>query len=310
MQEKKNKQLIALFVVLIAATVSVYWLGRDQDNFAVDKELFRSYDLKSVSEVVLESPGEKLSLKFNGTRWMVNGRFDADANLVEVLFATLKQAEPKRPLAGTQQDSIADVLRKTGVKVSLFSGADLVKTFYAGGNSEKTQAYFLDDIKPVPYLMAIPGYRVYVSGIFELPEQGWRDKLVFGFNWRNFQSLEVHFPKKPTEDFRVAMDNNFFGIQGMEMADTTKLNDFLDNVSLLTVDEFAESTPALDSLSKTPAFISFLIKDISQKDYTLQLFLPPKKGQPIPGLINGSQWALFQQKQINGIVQPRRFFGK
>ncbi len=43
--------------------------------------------------------------------------------------------------------------------------------------------------------MNIPGYRVYVSGIFELDESGWREKRVFAFNWQNFQKLDAHFPK-------------------------------------------------------------------------------------------------------------------
>ncbi len=310
MQERKNKRLLILLFALSCITLAVWWFGRDKDNYLVDKNLFRDYDLKSTNEIVLESSAGKVALTYNGSRWKVNDAFNVNTDMIEVLFATLQQAEPKRPVAVSLQDSIARVLQQNGVKISLSADGAEQKTFVAGGNSSKSQAYFLDTENGIPYIMTIPGYRVYVSGIFELPEGGWRDKFVFGFNWRNFQQLELKFPQKPSDNFVVAMDENYFNVQGLTQVDTTKLNDFLDNVSLLTVDDYINSGSLQDSLSNTEPFVSILVKDISKKEYLLELFLPTNNRQKLPGRINGTQWALFQQNRVREVIRPRNFFEK
>jgi hypothetical protein len=229
--------------------------------------------------------------------------------MVDVLFATLQQAEPKRPLAISLQDSVAKTIQTSGVKVSVGVDEKWQKVFYAGGNATKTQAYFLDPEENKVFLMTIPGYRVYVSGIFELGESGWRDRFVFGFNWRNFQSLEVTFPEKPSDGFVVAMQNNYFGIQGISKIDTTRLNNYLDDISLLTVDDYVDGTSTLDSLATTPELLKISVKDIGKKEYVLQVYPPIGKQEKFSGLINGSQWALFEKTRVSGLIRPRQFFG-
>lgn len=310
MLERRNKRLFILLLALLSATSVVYWLGRSEEQFAVDKMIFKDFDLNSINEISLVSNKASVVLKYNGSRWRVNDQYPADPAMIDVLFATLQQAEPKRPLASSMQDSVATSLRRNGVKVSMFSSGEVQKTFIAGGNESKNQAFFLDSDEDEVYIMTIPGYRVYVSGIFELAENGWRDKFVFGFNWRNFQSLEVSFSQKPSDDFAVAMENNYFSVQGLTQVDTTKLNDFLDDISLLTVEDYMVPNELPDSLAKVGPFVTILVKDIARKEYRLQLYPPIDKSSQFIGLINGSQWAIFQQGLISNLVRSRSFFEK
>lgn len=293
----------------MSSTAGTYWFARDKEVNSVNKNMFRNYDLKAIDEILLQSATGKISLKYSGAKWKVNEQHYANPDMIEVLFATLQQAEPKRPLAASLRDSVAKDLEATGVKVSLIAREKLQDVFYAGGNSTKTQAFFMDAQENKPYLVSIPGYRVYVSGIFELEESGWRDKFVFGFNWRNFQSLEVSFPDKPSDNFSVSMQNNYFTVQGLSKVDTTRLNDYLDDVSLLTVDEFIKTTSSLDSLTTVPALLNISVKDIGRKEYKLRIYPPFGKEGKYPGLINSSQWALFEKARISGLIRARHFFG-
>jgi hypothetical protein len=120
----------------------------------------------------------------------------------------------------------------------------------------------------------------------------------------------MSFSKKPSDDFVVAMDDSYFSVQGLTQVDTTKLNDFLNNVSLLTVDDYIAPNPSFDSLAKVGPLVTILVKDIARKEYLLQLYPPGSKSKQYPGLINGTQWALFQENKITGIVRPRNFFTK
>jgi hypothetical protein len=308
MQERKNKQRLIVLVVLVTITVAVFWFGTRDNTGPVDKSIFRTQDLKGVDKIVLGSGDSAIVLTYAGSRWKVNDRWNADRNMIEVLFATLQQAEPKRPVSAALTDSLGSALEKQGVKVTLFSKDVPVQEFFAGGNAQKTKAYFRKASDNQVYVMTIPGYRVYVSGIFELPESGWRDKYIFGFNWQNFQALEAGYPKNPAQNFSIRMQDHYFGIPGLQDVDTTRLNDFLDAVSLLTADDYIKATASLDSLAKTNPLQALTIKDIGNREYSLKLY--PFGDNQLFGLINQSEWAVIDPQKVRNILRPKDFFAR
>lgn len=310
MQEQINRKRFILLAVLTAATLFAMWWVQPENHLAVDETLFRIPDLDQISKVELRTSGkDPVLLEFDGTRWQVNSQYKADGNMVRVLFATLQQAKPKRPVSEALRDSIFDSLTGAGVKVALYAGPELRKEFYAGGNAAKTQAFFADPETKAIYVMTIPGYRVYVSGILELDVSGWRDKFVFAFNWRNFKSLEARFPETPSANFTVSMQKDFFGINGLPEADTSRLNTFLDDVSLLTVEEYLSEPELIDSLKGVTPEMEIVVSDIGDRRYGLKLF-DPGASREAYGLIQDSQAALFDRRKIQALRKPRSFFRK
>jgi hypothetical protein len=309
MLERKNKRLTLLLLFLTVAIAVTYWLGKTADENSVQKNLFSNYDLSSIDRVTLSGTTDSVTLDYKGSRWMVNDRYPADPDMIDVLFATLQQAEPRRPVSKTLQDSVAKQVRQHGVTVMLYSSAERITYFIAGGNETKTQAVFLEPESELTYLMTIPGYRVYVSGIFELPEAGWRNKRVFAFNWRNFSNLELRYPSRPDDSFVVEMEDNYFGIRGME-SDTTHLNDFLDGVSLLHVLAYAGSSEQFDSLSRHTPLMSIVVNDVGQRSYHLDVFEPGNRQQVYPARIDGTQWAYLDPESVRSVLRTRDFFKK
>ncbi|HYF68533.1 MAG TPA: DUF4340 domain-containing protein [Ohtaekwangia sp.] len=308
MQEKKNKRLFVLLIVLLVSITAVYWVGREEQSFAPDKKLFNNYESELVDEVLLRSAADTVRLKYNGSRWLVNDQYQADRDMIRVFFATLEKAEPKRPVASSMKDSISNALEVNGVHVTLFTKSTQVANFIAGGNQPKTQSYFKAEDTNQPFVMAIPGYRVYVSGIFELNESGWRDKHVFNLNWQNFSRLDADF-KNPEGNFTILMEDGAVKVKDVAIADTARVNGFMDYISLITVDDFVPGSRKLDSLSKTPPFVSFEITDIGGKNHLLTIF-PGTGRQQFYGLINKSQWAVFQEDRILPLLRPKEFFIK
>jgi len=307
MQEQKNKRRFILLLALLTVTAAVYWLGSADSQDEIDKTIFRKVELTSIDQVMLESPAGKVVLALNGSRWQVNGKYEADPNMIDVLFATLQQAEPKRPLPTHQQDSVAKVIEEDGVKISLFHEGVVADSFYAGGNGQKTQGYFHRQGEE-SYVMSIPGYRVYVSGIFELPEKGWRDRLVFQLNWRNLKSVDVTFGQKRSDDFRVLMEGEVLSIEGVQASDTTRLYDFLDAVSLLTVEAYLDSSSTLDSLAGTQPGLGLEVKDIANRSHSIRLYQSgPGK---FVGFINNNQWCTLAPASIQPVFRPRSYFVK
>jgi hypothetical protein len=309
MLERKNKRLAAMLLFWVAAIAATYWLGKSGDSQNVPKNLFNNFDVTSIDRVILSTGRDSIVLEYKGSRWLVRNRYPADPDMIDVLFATLQQATPRRPVSTSLRDSVTAQIRQNGVMVALYSSGDQIAHFMAGGNKSKTQAYFLEPASGQPYLMSIPGYRVYASGIFELPAGDWRNKRIFAFNWRNFSQLELQFPKRPNDNFVVALEDDNFGIRGME-ADTTRLNDFLDGVSLLHVMEYAGQSARFDSLAKTAPLMTIVVSDVGQRSYQLDVFAPDRGQDVYPARIDGSQWAYFDRGSIGPLLRTRDFFKK
>ena len=193
--------------------------------------------------------------------------------------------------------------------LSVFTIGNLVQSFQAGGNIQKTESYFQKPGQPA-YVMTVPGYRLYVSYILELDESGWRDKRVFNFNWRNFKSLHMIVPGDASQNFEVSFKDQFFGIAGIDAVDTTKLNDYLDAVSLLNADQFLKPgvSTLYDSVVKTKPAFRIEVKDIADKTYSLDLFVPLKNDPNVLGKMDGSQPVIFNPNNILPIARKRNYF--
>jgi hypothetical protein len=307
MQQKRNiRLLISLGVLIVITAVVLFLFNREQT--AVDKTIFRVADLKTIDRVVLKRDSSITDLNLYG-RWKVNG-YPADPSMIDVLFATLQQAEPKRKLSEKLTDSVRTFLEREGVHITLLQGEEPVLEFFAGGNASKTQAYFTKAGDDAVYIMIIPGYRVYTSGIFELEELGWKNKLVFNFNWQNFKSLNVAFTASPTDNYEVTIDNAMVKINGVP-GDTTKFNNFMDAMLQLTVDQYltTEQAKAYDSALISSQGFDITITDISNKTYTLKLY--PETGKPrVFGMVHGSFPAIFDERKILPLMKSKGWFTK
>ncbi|MBL7862544.1 MAG: DUF4340 domain-containing protein [Cyclobacteriaceae bacterium] len=310
MQEKRNIQLLISWGVLMAVAGVLLYLGNAPSHELVDKDLFRVVDQTEVDHFTIQKSGSELiEIRFDGSKWMVNNSFEADRQLITVFFATLLQAEPKRAVATGQRDSISQEINQHGVQVKLYIEDEVVQDFKVIGNDRKTETYFQLNQDNTPYLVTIPGYRVYVGSVFELTPGEWRDRRIFNFNWQNFKSLSLsHLDSK--NNFTVSFQDQFFGIEGLSQADTTRLNDFLDAVSLLQASRFIELNDTLRwerSRNQQPEF-SIQVLDIANREYALEIFPRVPEQSSVLGRINRQTLALFSAQDIARIARKRMDF--
>jgi len=297
-----------LLATLVAATIfSSFWINRKSTDI-VDPSLFKVDDLSVVDSVELVAPDRNVVLRFDGTRWMVNNQYRADGQMIEVLFATLEQIVPRRPVSENMRDSVTRLLKQSGTRVALYAGVDKKAEFWAGGDEKRSEAWFLSPEKG-PFVMVIPGYRVYASGVFELDENGWRDKLVFRFNQRNFRSLALNFTKESSSSFVINYEDQVFEIPGLPVADTTKIFDYLDAAALLKAETLVRPGEILwvDSLLTQPSSFTVNVTDISGRTSQLKIYPPvPGKSQVLG--VMGAEAALFRKSDIIKLAKKKTYF--
>jgi hypothetical protein len=310
MQEKKNVKRLISLMVLMASACALYFLQQSENQPLVNPLLFKVGDPTKIDRVVLESKSKKVDLHFDGTYWKVN-QFEADRALIDVLFAALAQALPKRPVAAAQRDSINDILNTQGITVSIFEGPELKKQFVAGGNALTRETYFRIDKNSETYLVTIPGYRVYLAEIFAIGENGWRDKRIFDFAWRNFKSLAAAFPSDPSAGFAISRPDMSLTvtIAGMEEPDTSRVNAYLDDVLQLAADQIiSRGIPRYDSLAQTRPASTIDVRDIANRTHPLEVF-PALPGETLVlGKAHEGDLVLFDRRKIFRVMKKRAYF--
>jgi hypothetical protein len=309
-QSKKNIVLLISFGVLCLVSVVLYWSSTTVTE-EIDPTLFRLQDSKTVNKVVFQKDTSGIVLEFNNGKWIVNKIFEADLDLVDVLFATVAQAIPKREVAASIRDSVARESKQQGVKVEFYVGEKVDRTFWVLGDETQGVTYFTDNEENISYVMVIPGYRVFVAGIFTQGANMWRDKRIFNFNWRNFTGLTATFPNDPVQNFKVAMTDRFFSVEGMPNIDTTALNNYLDAVSLIEGDAFYEPGQATsyDSLIKTKPIMSIRVQELSGEEYLLEVYGIAKDERNALARW-GDDYVWFDRRNILQLYKKRKDFVK
>ncbi len=306
-QKKSNRYAAITLGILLAISAILFFVTRESPS-DINRDYFRIDGLEKIDQVEFKSGDGNVVLQFEDGRWRVNGKWDADAQMIKVLFATLQQMEPRRPVAAALRDSVRNELEQKGTVVSLFEKGQKRAAFLAGGNSLKTDAWIMKGSDSQPYVTVIPGYRVYVSGILEMKAGGWRNKRIFDFNWRNFKSLSTTYPGDQKQNFEIEMLEAIPSIKKMDAVDTAKLNSYLDDLSLLFATRFIAPGARADSLSNAVPAARIEIKDIGNRIYALELFSPRKKDVEIYGRIADEQMVTLAKSKVAAIMRKRDYF--
>jgi hypothetical protein len=308
MQEKKNKGLVISMVAMIIAIVALWFFAFRESKIEVDEEALVVNDLSNVDRVEMESSRGKVVLRYDGSKWVVNDQYPVDRRSIQVLFGTVENVRPRRPVSDNKQEEVIKALRESGTTVRFFVKDAEVKSYLVGGNPQKPEAWFqVDDGDPM--IVNIPGYRVYASGVFEQNMNDWRDKRVFAFNWRNFKSLTTTFVKDPAETFTITGKGNFFSVAGMNPVDTARVNTYLDDVSLLVGDSFYTmgQRPRIDSLLAGPISFDVVVTDVGDNAFRLEVFPPLRSESNVFGRVNG-EYMVFPRSEMVRIAKKKSWF--
>ncbi|MEQ9286782.1 MAG: DUF4340 domain-containing protein [Cyclobacteriaceae bacterium] len=270
---KKSTRLSIILIVLIAMSVFISFLGkRDTPSTSFDADMFAVEDTTAIASVRVSAPGHEVELKRNENGWSLNDEYKADPNMVQVLRSILSQVKVQRPVARLNRDEIVSTLEQTGYKVSVSFQDGSVSEFIAGGDNSKKMAFYLRDNDA--YVVQIPGYNHYLSGIFELTPNQWRDRLLFSSTWRSLKSLKLDYANQQ-ETLNIYFDKKFLTVENVAKLDTTALMDYLGQYQYFQVNDYLEKGkyPKYDDLARQSPLAHLSIRDIDQnRDADLNIY--------------------------------------
>jgi len=298
-QSKKNIVLLSVWIVLVLLTILAYsYNPYERKSTSFEKDLFAIENAnQTISRIELNGQAFKNTLEKDENSWSVNQEYLLDASMQQVFFKLLEQISIQRPIVGENSTKIKQNVLDSGVQVNIYGNEGLLNSYTVGGDFQSMRSYFVKGEEV--YLVQLPGYQSYVAGIFEVPENDWRDRVVFEGIWQDMVSLKINRPNKVLVEFKY--DDRLLRIQNQQ-ADTAEVMNFVERFNYFFVDQFLPDDHI--ALQKKESFdkagtieIEGLDKDKSLK---LELFNNPEFNAYLVH-INGKEWAAIRNERMEKI---------
>ncbi|UXX78309.1 DUF4340 domain-containing protein [Reichenbachiella carrageenanivorans] len=273
----KIKKLSFVFVALLVVSLVLTWVGRKEKVVAVDKTLFAVADTTQMVSLAIASGADQIVIKREKKSWKINDQYNADPQLIYLTQRILNAVQTQRPVSQSNFESIKKELQTDGKLVTVGFEDGHTQQFYAGGNTAKTTAYFGNESLTKIYTVAIPGYKSYLSGIFELSLNQWRDRVLFASSWRTIQELEINYTSSDQENLSIRFDQQFLAVRGVSVLDTAALMNYLQPLEFFQLNDYLTpgNFPKYDSLLDEAPIATVKLQDINPSN-NRQLAIYPK----------------------------------
>ena len=305
----KNIRLIVMLAGLVIITIIVYLTGGESAGLDLDKRHF-TLDLQTeITDVLVAGlDGEiKNEFSFQSGNWILNSKYTLDQNMRDVFFSVLSQMEIRRPVSELESDSIVAFLQKSGYQVEIYDNSTLLNAYTIGGNEDEVKTFIMG-ADNIPFEVHIPGYQSYVAGIFDVPENDWRNRFIFEINPISLSGAKINIAG--TEPFEILYSNNEFSIEGIS-ADSTELTGYMEQVVFLQADRYISlnEDAKYDSLVKSEKKIATItVSEISGRKQSLVLFPRLEHDPFILGITGNNSACLFRYDRIKNIFKSKTDF--
>ncbi len=199
---------IKILFVLVVATAFAYWLVSRQP-WNTFKGKLKDFAIKDTSEITriffADKRNNTVLLQRNEKHeWMVNNKFIADADKVNLLLATIHDVEVRNPILETENNTVIGILATNAIKTEFYRGNKLIKTIYVGSATpDQTGTYMLIDGSSEPYVTHVSGFVGYLSSRFCAEEKKWKSREIFNVKPELIKSVSVQYPEDMSHSFII-----------------------------------------------------------------------------------------------------------
>mgnify|MGYP000097273297 CR=1 FL=1 len=311
-QKKKNMRLLIVLAFLVLVSLALKFFPSNQKTTIENYAEFQIEDTAAVNKITIKSDQLDNVLLRTDSGWVINGSHKADENIMMVLLSVMKKVEIVRSVGTTQEHDISEQLDNEGILAQFYEGSELVQSFTAGANENQTMSIFQSKDDEY-YVVQIPGYESFITGIFQISAIDWRNRLLVSVGPTTLNAMGIEYFQEPEESYEIEIEGNFPSIDGIENLDTLALMDYLDQFQYFQADQFIEphSEPVYDSLSATQPWVKFTFDNFNLTGGPSITFFPQIKGDAfILGITRENQWALFSYNRISAIFKKKSAFDK
>jgi len=348
----KKNTLILLSAVLLTLVALILILTQKRSTFKKSMCDFAVKDTSSVTKIFMADKNNNTLLlkRMEPGKWLVNNKYPAQKQLMDILLKTLKCLEVRRPVPLSAHNTIIREMAVNSVKVEIYQLVyrvdlfdrfrlwpyeKLTKVYYVGGATPDNQGSFmLMEDSSEPFVTFLPGLRGFVSPRYTPIEKYWRDYNVFRKTIPEISVIRMDFPSNPEYSYEVRNEGmnritliSLIDNQPVLNYDTLKILNFLSGFRNLNFEAILNDMDPVrkDSILRSTPFIRISVSDTGGNTRTIQVFHKPNtpgqtdmEGKRLPydpdrlyALVNeGQDFTLIQYFVFSKVLRPKFFFCK
>jgi len=303
-QKSKNIILSWILFLLTGITAWVYFTGIDNKLLDVDENMFTLELNTVITTVILEGPVEKIQFEYINNQWVVNEKFNMDRGMRDVFFAVLSSVKIQRKVPENIQDSISGIINTEGIKVNIYDQGVEVKSYKVTGDELKGITYFQDVNSGVVYYTNIPGYKSFIAGIYSVPENDWRDRFIFEFDFTNLVKLTVEYNDRPEDNLLLVFEGNEYRVNGKIPGDSGVVLDYIEAISNLQTTTYINpgASQLYDNITDGKPAVKFSVEAIGKSNQELNIYDYNRNGRTL-GTLNEETIVMIQDshRKVNCI---------
>ncbi len=205
---KKQRILFILAGALVLVAVILFFsnpwqtLKTNGKNFAIDHP-------ETITSALLTYHNDTIELVKRESKWEVNSRFSAQQRSLNLLLNLLTDIEIKSPVSRKNTDLILKKLETDAKQLIVYSGKKKLRTYLMTADS--THTYMMLKGSGTPYLVELKGYSgVNLFQLIPVQLDFWRNNSLFNFNPAEIASVEVIYPGKTDDSYKIVRNRSSF----------------------------------------------------------------------------------------------------
>lgn len=283
----KNKRFLIFLVIALLAGIATYLLVNNKSN-KLNSEDWRNFaveDTAAITKMFLaDRTGKQVLLERKGPgRWVVNNKFDARNDVINMLLKTVKLVHTKSPVPKNTRTKVMKSLSAKGIKVEIYTGSSSPeKVYYVGGETPNAEigTYMMQEGSPEPFVTEILGFEGYLTPRYPADEVIYKDPALFRYMPEDIATVKYINNDNPEQSFEVINNGKYevaikdYKGQMLPAVDKITAQKYLGNFAQLVFeDEASRLKPAkVDSIIRSKPFGNMVITDKKGKSFNLLFY--------------------------------------
>ena len=203
-------------------------------------------------------------LQDQGRLWRTNpGLSYSLERLLQHATQRLLQQQEARAMAKEKLDNRASV-------VAIILGNDTLRYHLAGDPSTKaTYVRYASKAGAIVAMAELPGYEVYVGGVFFCTKVQWRHREIFSTQPRTLQRISLRYTKVTQDSLHIVATPQGMQVEGVpqNQLDTAALYAYLSGFESFYTNEYIAigQVPRYDSLLEQAHAAELVVEDLTQE---------------------------------------------
>lgn len=209
-----KRSSIITILVLIALVVGSVWVFKNKNKTStLDKEAsnFKYDDTAAIDKIFLaDKDGNKVLLERKNNDWIIDGKYKARYDLINLLLYTVKMVEVKSPVAKSTKPAVIRLMASRSTKIELYKNGEKVKQYFVGHTTQDhTGTYMIltdldsEENYEEPFVTHIPGFEGFLSTRYNSSPIEWRDRQVLNYRVPQIKQIKLDLHEMPDSSFTL-----------------------------------------------------------------------------------------------------------